>query len=280
MYDPERQRQERHDLARALRELRRASGLSGERLAARCALSQSKISRIETGRILPSVIDVQRMLDALEVSAEVGKPLLDLARAANVHYRSWRSYAETGLWRKQEEIAALVTASSVVRHLTPAAPPGLLQTREFATAVLSSGVAGRPAVDVERVVEARMRLGRTLHDPARRFVFVLTEQSIRWPRAPSDVLAAQCAHIAELTAMENLTIALVPNTAQVTVIPLSSFVVHDERLVVVETFSGEMVLRDPKDISYHINIVDHLLERALTGPAAADFLHAAATRTD
>lgn len=276
MYDPERQRQERQDLARALRELRRTSGLSGERLAARCALSQSKISRIETGRVLPSVLDVQRMLDALEVSAEVSKSLLDLARVANVHYRSWRSYAETGLWRKQEEIAALVNASSVVRHLTPAAPPGLLQTREFATAVLSSAIAGRPTVDVERVVEARMRLGRTLHDSARRFVFVLTEQSIRWPRAPSEVLAAQRAHIAELTALENVTIAVVPNTTRVSVIPLSSFVVHDERLVVVETFSGEMVLRDPKDIAYHINIVDHLLERALTGPAAADFLRAAA----
>lgn len=276
MYDPELQRQERQDLARALRDLRRAAGLSGERLAARCALSQSKISRIETGRVLPSVIDVQRILDALEISAEAGKPLLDLARVANVHYRSWRSYAETGLWRKQEEIAALVNASSVVRHLTPAAPPGLLQTREFATAILSSGIAGRPTLDVERMVEARLRLGRTLHDSARCFIFVLTEQSIRWSRASSEVMSAQCAHIADLTALENVTIALVPNTAQVAVIPLSSFVVHDERLVVVETFSGEMVLRDPKDISYHINIVDHLLERALTGPPAADFLRSVA----
>lgn len=41
-------------------------------------------------------------------------------------------------------------------------------------------------------------------------------------------------------------------------------------------FSGEMVLRDPKDISYHINIINHLIERALTGPAAADFLRSAA----
>jgi len=42
-------------------------GLGGERLAARCGLSQSKISRIERGETLPSVLDVQRILSALDV---------------------------------------------------------------------------------------------------------------------------------------------------------------------------------------------------------------------
>jgi transcriptional regulator with XRE-family HTH domain len=53
MLDPDRQQQERSDLAETLRALRKAAGLSGERLAARCAMSQSKISRIEQGKVLP-----------------------------------------------------------------------------------------------------------------------------------------------------------------------------------------------------------------------------------
>ncbi|WP_323178618.1 helix-turn-helix transcriptional regulator [Streptomyces sp. NBC_01381] len=57
--EPETQARERKDLAEALRGLRRASGLSGERLALRCNMSQTKISRIETGRALPTVIDVE-----------------------------------------------------------------------------------------------------------------------------------------------------------------------------------------------------------------------------
>jgi len=63
--DPARAGQDRRNLAHALHDLRKASGLSGERLARRCGMSQSKVSRIETGRLLPSVVDVEQMLTAL-----------------------------------------------------------------------------------------------------------------------------------------------------------------------------------------------------------------------
>jgi transcriptional regulator with XRE-family HTH domain len=80
MLEPDRQDNERRSLAGALRELRRAAGLSGERLAVRCAMSQAKISRIETGKVLPTVIDVERILTALSVPTEVASDLLSMAR--------------------------------------------------------------------------------------------------------------------------------------------------------------------------------------------------------
>ncbi|MQA64214.1 MAG: helix-turn-helix domain-containing protein, partial [Actinophytocola sp.] len=88
--------QSRIDLAGTLRKLRKAAGLSGERLAVRCAMSQSKISRIESGKALPSVLDVDRILTALEVPADVASELLALTRRANVEHTSWRSVAELG----------------------------------------------------------------------------------------------------------------------------------------------------------------------------------------
>lgn len=68
--DPTHAGRDRQDLASALHGLRKASGLSGDRLARRCGISQSKVSRIETGRLLPSVVDVEQMLTALEVDDE------------------------------------------------------------------------------------------------------------------------------------------------------------------------------------------------------------------
>src|SRR5699024_12187824 len=53
-----------------LRELRRTAGLSGERLARRCSMSQSKISKIETGRLAPALVDLDRILTALGATAE------------------------------------------------------------------------------------------------------------------------------------------------------------------------------------------------------------------
>ncbi|WP_184725236.1 helix-turn-helix domain-containing protein [Saccharopolyspora phatthalungensis] len=76
------------DLADTLRKLRKAAGLSGERLAVRCAMSQAKISRIERGKTIPSVVDVERILQALEVPPDATDEIVALARRANVEHIS------------------------------------------------------------------------------------------------------------------------------------------------------------------------------------------------
>ncbi|WP_082859903.1 helix-turn-helix transcriptional regulator [Alloactinosynnema sp. L-07] len=272
MFDPERQQRERRDLADALRDMRRAAGLSGERLAARCAMSQSKISRIERGKILPSVTDVERILSALGVDPKETQQFLDLARTANVHYRSIRALAEIGLWRGQNELSALVASSTQVRYFCPAAPSGMMQTPEYAAAILTPTVRGRPARNVERAVEARIERQTALYDASRSFTFVTTEQAVRWNQAPAEVMAAQARHMADLAELPNVTIAVVPNDAQMNAVPLSSFVVYDERFVMCELFSGSVILRDPQEVAYHVNVLEHFQERARVNQEAATFL--------
>src|SRR6516162_8519406 len=63
--EPEELGQRKDELATSLREARKAAGLTGERLAARCGISQGKISKIETGKVLASATDVERILTAL-----------------------------------------------------------------------------------------------------------------------------------------------------------------------------------------------------------------------
>lgn len=158
MLDPERQGERRHELAVVLRQLRRAAGLSGERLAARAAMSQTKISRIETGKVLPTVADVERILTALNAPDETVARLTSLARIASIGYTSRRAHAERGLWRTQDDISALVASSNRVRQFMPALPSGLLQTEAYARAVLTPVVPGAVARDVERAVERRLAI--------------------------------------------------------------------------------------------------------------------------
>ncbi|MEU4493108.1 helix-turn-helix transcriptional regulator [Streptomyces sp. NPDC023998] len=270
--EPEHQARERKDLAEALKDLRLAAGLSGERLAVRCNMSQTKISRIETGRALPSVIDVERILAALGTPQEVTQELLVLARRANVDYASWRTYARVGLYHKQAELRALEQSSRVMRHFLPAAPTGLLHIRDYAEQTLSRTVASEPSRDVSRAVEARMERQAVLDDTSRSFTFLLTEQAVRWRRASSRIMAAQCAHMADVSLKPNVEIAIVPQVVQVPAIPLNIFVIYDDRLVTVELFSGEVVLRDPRDISQHLDLFDLFLSHALTDTAATAFL--------
>ncbi|GAA4804526.1 helix-turn-helix transcriptional regulator [Streptomyces ziwulingensis] len=275
--EPETQARERKDLAEALRGLRHASGLSGERLALRCNMSQTKISRIETGRVLPTVIDVERILKALAVPDEVADELLRLTRRANVDYASWRAHARVGLHHKQAELKSLESSSRVMRHFLPAIPTGLLHVREYAFATLSPTVTNDPARDVARAVQARMDRQAVLDDTSRSFWFLMTEQAVKWQRASIEAMAAQCSHMAEVNRKSNVEVGIVPQGVHVPGTPMNIFVIYDDRLVTIELFSGEVALRDPRDVNHHLSLFELFWSRALTGDDASAFLERAAS---
>ncbi len=236
-------------------------------------MSQSKISRIETGRTLPTVVDVQLILSAFEgVPPEVAGELLNLARAANVDYVAWRTYARLGLYQKQAELKALEESSRLMRHFLPAIPTGLLHVREYATETLTPTVGSAPARNVARVVQARLDRQSILDDPDRRFVFLLTEQAVRWQRASLPVMAAQALHMATVSEKPNVEISIIPQGVPVRGTPMNIFVIYDDRLVTVELFSGEVVLRNPQDIDHHAELFDMFLSHALTGADSSAFL--------
>lgn len=276
MLEPERQRQERRNLAEALKRLRKAAGLSGDRLAAKCAMSQAKISRIERGKALPSVVEVQCILSALDVPDNIARELLTLAKAANVHYKSARAYAQMGLWRAQAEIKALTESSKTIRQFLPAVPSGLLQTERYARQVLTPTVPGDVSWDAERALAARLASQEVLQDESRSFVFLMPEHAVRWRRADRETMTEQCFHMAEVSTLPNVEIAVIPRTETVLAAPLHVFVVYDERLVTVELFSGEVVLRDPQDIAYHLSLFDFFLSHALRETEATTFLRSVA----
>ncbi|MBB5155567.1 helix-turn-helix domain-containing protein [Saccharopolyspora phatthalungensis] len=276
MLEPDTEQQQRKNLADTLRQLRKAAGLSGERLAVRAAMSQSKISRIESGRTLPSVADVERIMTALDVPPDAREELLSLTRSANVEYTSLRSSARLGIWRSQAEIKALTESASVIRQFLPAIPSGLIQTRDYARAVLTPGVEGRPARDIDRAAQARLDSQGTLNNGSRRFYFLLTEQAVRLKRASASVMVEQLRHMVDVSQRPNVDLAILPNTALVNASPLNVFVVYDDRLVLTEIFAGEVALRDYRDITYHLNLFEHFRERAASGDDARSIFESAA----
>ncbi|MCY9782546.1 helix-turn-helix domain-containing protein [Nocardiopsis sp. EMB25] len=114
MLEPESIDGRRGELSEALRRVRKRAGFTGERLASRVGMSQSKISKIETGKMVPTAFDVERILRVLKATPEEVEEISALARVANTQYQNWRSSLRRGLHHKQAELATLEATSTTV----------------------------------------------------------------------------------------------------------------------------------------------------------------------
>lgn len=239
----------RADLGSALRSLRTEQGRTADWLAKRALMSPAKLSKIENGRVPVSALDVERLLTALDVGPDARDEVITLAQAASTDYRTWREYRRLGLSLKQREIAALEAQTRCLRLFQHALIPGLLQVGPYMSAVLSMD---NPEQDeVARAVEGRQRRTAVLADESKRFVIITTESALRWRVADNNVMADQVDHLISVSRAPNVRLGIIPLAVRAREVPLTSFCLYDDRLCTVETYSGEIVFRDPRDVATH-----------------------------
>ncbi|MFK4110790.1 helix-turn-helix domain-containing protein [Streptomyces sp. NPDC002176] len=261
--EPEQVGRSKADLAETLRALRKQAGLSQARLAARCHISQSKVSKLETGEVTPSLVDAELILRAVGAPPALVAEVTALARLANTEWQAVRSSWRRGLDKRQAELAALEADAVELRYFLPSMITGLLATPEYIRASLDH-VPG----DVARTVARKIERQAVLYDSSKRFTFLLTEQAIRWAVVPPPVLAVQLDRLASLSQLSNVRIGVLPLGTPITRGPMNTFTVYDDRLVTVENFTGRIVFQDARDIAEHREIFDRYERHALFGEDA------------
>ncbi|MEU2853604.1 helix-turn-helix transcriptional regulator [Streptomyces syringium] len=266
-FEPERMGYSSQELADKLRELRKRSGLSGARVAARSNMSQSKVSRIENGKVRPSLVDVEQILRAIDAPADLVAEISALARMANTDWQDARSLRRKGLDKKQFELAGLEKTSSDFRYFLLSMITGLLSTPEYIRASL-----GHIPGNHSKAVAKKLERQGVLYDRSKRFTFILTEQAVRWPLVPPDALAVQIDRLTSLTHLPNLRLGVIPIESTTTPAPLNTFTVYDDRIATVEVSTGILVLRDPRDVRSHLQEFAVYEELALFGEAARERL--------
>ena len=273
MFEPEELGQRKDELASALRDARRAAGLTGERLAARCGISQSKISKIETGKVLATITDVERILNALGTSQDRTAELMALARLANTEFQSVRASLKRGLHQKQRELAALEADTLHIRFFLPLMITGLLQTPEYARASMANFPGDHP-----QAIAKRLDRQAALYNPAKRFTFILTEAAVRWQLCEPQVMAVQMGRLASLSELPNIRLGVIPLDSYVPDGPLNTFTVYDDRIATAETFGGVIMMRDQRDITYHLELFTFFERYAATGDKVRALLESYAQR--
>jgi transcriptional regulator with XRE-family HTH domain len=262
-FEPEQLGQSGQELASMLRDLRKRAGLSGVRLAARCNMSQSKVSRIENGKVRPSLVDVEQILRALDAPPSMVAEVSALARMANTEWRNLRELRRKGLGTRQAELKALEASSTHMRYFLLSMVTGLLATPEYVRASLAHSPA-----DTSKAIAGKLERQAVLYDTSKQFTFILTEQAVRWPVVSPLALAEQMDRLASLTYLPNVRIGVIPIGTPTPTNPLNTFTVYDASLVTIETSAGSLVLRDGRDIQSYLKEFSGYEESALLGEAA------------
>ncbi|MFF2953757.1 Scr1 family TA system antitoxin-like transcriptional regulator [Kitasatospora sp. NPDC057965] len=247
-FDPQELGQSSSDLAAILQELRKRAGLSGVQLARRVSMSQSKISKIETGRVIPSLVDVELILRALDAPLDLVAHVTALARLANTEWQDARALRRKGLDRKQIELATLERSTIRFRYFLPTMITGLLATPEYVRASL----APFPG-DHTKAIAKKLERQDVLYESSKQFSFILTEQACRWPLVPAQAMAMQIDRLVSVSRLPNVRIGVIPMAGHMPWAPLNVFTVYDESLAIVEVSTGALVFRDPRDVQDYLD---------------------------
>ncbi|WP_223279503.1 helix-turn-helix domain-containing protein [Streptomyces sp. SDr-06] len=249
-----------------MRALRDASGRTGDSVARRASMSAGKLSKIETGKVRPTVQDVDLVLTALGVSQEVKEEFLATARAEATEATAWRLLRRTGPWKHQKTIRAIEAGTATLRLFQGQLVPGLLQTPEYARAVFSLPP-GMPQETRARTVAARLERQSVLYESGRCFRFLICEHVLRWRISEPVVMALQLDRLVSVSRLPNVSLGVLPSDRRMPDFPMTCFSLHDDRLVIVETFHCEITTREPKDVQLYLDTFERFAAVAVYGDA-------------
>ncbi|MCK9929901.1 helix-turn-helix domain-containing protein [Frankia sp. Mgl5] len=197
-------------LGSQLRRLREEKGISREDAGYHIRASESKISRMELGRVSFKERDVDDLLTLYGVTDSAERaPLLSLVREAN-RPGWWHSFGDV-LPNWFQPFIGLEEAAQLIRTYELQFIPGLLQTEEYARAVITQGNTGVPAEIIERRVNVRMNRQKVLHrENAPRLWVVVDEVALRRPIGGPKVMRSQLEQLIALCDLPNLTLQIMP----------------------------------------------------------------------
>ncbi|MEU5523750.1 helix-turn-helix transcriptional regulator [Streptomyces sp. NPDC047860] len=266
-------------LGRRLQELREAAGLSREEAARILRVAPATVRRMETAEVTLKIPYLQLLLTAYGVPESESVAFVELAEEAN----------RPGWWQRYHDVlpewfsmyVSLEGAARIIRSYEPHFVPGLLQTEDYARAVLEAGTIGTAGRDaVERHVALRMERQRLLERRDAPHLWVLMEETVlrRPVSADSRVMRDQLDKLLEYAERDRITLQIAefangPHPG--TYAPFSLFRFAEPELpdmVFTEYLTGALYLDSRTEVAVHLEVLDHMTARAASTRRTAKLL--------
>jgi transcriptional regulator with XRE-family HTH domain len=254
-------------LGKRLRQLREQAGVSFEEAARALEVTALTVRRIEKAEVGLRIPYVRELLRTYGVPAAEVDDFVALAREAN----------QPGWWYKYRDVlpdwfsayVSLESEASVIRLYEPHYVPGLLQTRDYATALMRVGFPNESKQDIARRVALRMKRQDLIAKPEAPAVWaILDETVLRRPVGGPEVMRAQFDRLTEVLDMPRVRIQIM--RFGVGAHPGAFGPFHHFRfgfselpdIVYTESLVGAVYVDRPDDVVSYLEVLDRMSVQA------------------
>ncbi|WP_433335203.1 helix-turn-helix domain-containing protein [Spirillospora sp. CA-294931] len=265
-------------LARELRRLREAQGLTLQEVADRLDWSRATVSRLETGQTRPRPADIAQILDLYGMPSPERDAYINLAREAGQR-GWWTAYVDvfTGSY------VALEDEASHIRTWDPQLVHGLLQTEPYSRSVITAGRMLPGREEIERRIAARTARQALLSRAEAPQLHVIFDEAVLYrPIGGPGVMSAQLTALAEAASREKVTVQVLPYAAgehagldgRFTILSFPD--PADPDIAYVEGTMGDVYLESIEAIAKHRTRFDKIAAAALSPEDSAHLITEAA----
>lgn len=259
------------ELGALLREYRTLAKLSGYDAARRAGFTQSKLSKIENGLLLPSLHDVQQLIAGMGTDRSSAEQALRLIRSLHADPRAPRRIVlhRSGVLTEHAALLSQFGSRGRVIMAEIAAIPDWLRTRDYLIAA-TGPLTNRGSREATSLLRRRKEL---LSNPDIAFEFLVRETAVRTCVGSLKIMAEQLHDMASAPErFPNVTVRVITSDAIVTPLPTHGFELHDDRHVIVTTLPGIAVITSDVDIQPFEQMIESLRATALTERQSHYFL--------
>ena len=268
----------RRRLGTELRKLRESNGYKLEEVAAQLGVAPSTLSRIETGKAPTKSAYLNQMLEMYGV-VEPGQRqvLVDMAREG--HRKGWWAAYDDVLPSGFDIYVGLEAETAAVRGYEISVVHGLLQTPDYARAVLGEMFPRHATDQIDRLVDLRIERQRRLDDdPPLDLWAILDEAVIRRPVGGNQVMRRQLEHLLNMAAKPGVTMQVLPFASGAHAGHGGPFSIlefpnrTDSEVAYVESVAGYLYLEKDREVRTRVEAFDRLRAAALSPSASVDLI--------
>jgi len=250
-------------LAAELRSLRTSSGLTRDEIVARTGINVATLYRIEHARVRPQTRTLRTLLDLYRVEEPQQDELIALLRDAR--QRGWLHAYQSVLPEQYTTYIGFEGEAHSVWNYESLFVPGLLQTEDYARAVIRGGFPSASRDEVERRVKVRMERQGILHgDSPLELWGIVDEAALLRQVGGREVMRGQLRYLLEAAELPQVTLQVIPFRVGAHAGMPGSFVLMQfteaaiSDVVYVDSMAGELFLEEESDVRRYRLVFEHL----------------------